>query len=112
MKSLWEAQSVWAWISWLILFYCQIVGQASIGIKGGSKCELANITLFVVTHDVQKTPHLNLAHLTEEPTSLGKRWTSPGIVQIFDRNCHVDRQLLLRCADTSLDLLSVFRLSQ
>lgn len=60
---------------------------------------------FIVTYDIQKTPHLNFAHLTEEPTSLGKRWTSPSIVHIFCRNCHVDRQQVLRCADTGLELL-------
>lgn len=55
---------MWAWISQLIL-YCQTVGQALIGIKGGSKCELTNFMLFIVTHDIQKAPHLNLALLTE-----------------------------------------------
>lgn len=112
MQSLWEVQSVWAWVSQLILLYCQIVEHALIGLKGGRKCELANFMLFIGTQNVQKTPHLNLAHLIEEPTSLGKRWTSPSVVHIFGQNCHANRQLVLRCADTNLDLLSVFHLSQ
>lgn len=89
MESLWEAQSVWA----------------SIGMKVGSKCELKIFMHFIATRDIWKTPHLNLAHFTGEPTSLGKRWTSPIIVHIFCGNCHVDRQLVLRCSETSLDLL-------